>query len=140
MRHPSIRPMRSPGPTIAKRTPERIGQTARTSRKSSAKKMRLICRGRISRRPAAEPQAYSAVQKSEAAGEDHRLTAPAMHFRQICSVRTHIRLEVASPGGESTGYASLTFVSRPGSAPHSANAYLAQPTQQQYRVGLSSGG
>src|SRR6266446_3375180 len=51
MRQPSMCPIRSPGPTIAKRTPERIGQTTRTSRKSSAKKMRLICRGRISLRP-----------------------------------------------------------------------------------------
>ena len=47
MRHLSICPIRSPGPTIAQRTPERIGQTTRTSRKNSAKEMCLICRGRI---------------------------------------------------------------------------------------------
>ena len=99
--------------------------------------MRLICRGRISRRPAAEPQAYSAVQKSEAAGEDHRLTAPAMHFRQICSVRTHIRLEVASPGGESTGYASLTLVCRPRIG---VTQRWRNPRNSTYRVGLSSEG
>jgi hypothetical protein len=40
-------PIRSPGPTIAKKTQERIGQTARTSRKNSLKKMRLICLDRI---------------------------------------------------------------------------------------------
>ena len=113
----------------------------RTSRKSSAKKMRLICRGRISLRPndlsfqetapasagtlgkvfsheraesisllecravlfpvcthlsrffwTGQPLTYPAVQKSGAAAEDHRLTAPPMHFPQICSVRARIRL------------------------------------------------
>jgi len=57
MRHPSMCPIKSPGPTIAKRTPESIGQTTRKSRKSSTKKMRLICLDRIGLRPAAEPQA-----------------------------------------------------------------------------------
>jgi hypothetical protein len=42
MRHFSMCPIRSPGPTIAKRTPERIGQTTQMSRKSFTKKMRLI--------------------------------------------------------------------------------------------------
>src|SRR5438874_301426 len=51
MRHPSICPIKSPGPTIAERTPERIGQTTRISRKSSMKKMRLICLDRISLQP-----------------------------------------------------------------------------------------
>jgi hypothetical protein len=54
MRHPSIRPIKSPGRTITKRTPERIGQTTLISRKSSTKKMRLICRGRIGLRPRAD--------------------------------------------------------------------------------------
>jgi hypothetical protein len=54
MRHPSIRPIKSPGRTITKRTPERIGQTTLISRKSSTKKMRLICRGRTGLRPRAE--------------------------------------------------------------------------------------
>ena len=60
-----------------------------------------------------QPLTYPAVQNSGAAAEDHELTAPPMHFPQICSVGTRIRLEVASPGGGSTGYASLTLVCRP---------------------------
>ena len=178
MRHPSMCPMRSPGPTIARRTPERIGQTTRTSRKSSAKKMRLICRGRISLRPndlsfeetapasagipgkvfspnapyrlhslnaalwlipvcthlsrffwTGQPLTYPAFQ-IRSPQEDHRLTAPPMHFPQICSVRTRIRLEVASPAGGSAGYVSLTLVYAPGSSSRSATAWLPQPTQQ----------
>jgi len=176
MRQPSMCPIRSPGPTIARRTPERIGQTTRTSRKSSAKKMRLICRGRISLRPndlsfeetapasagipgkvfsperavstsllecgpmpipvcahlsrffwTGQPLTYPAVQNSGTA-EDHKLTAPPMHFPQICSVRRRIRLEGTSPAGGSAGHALLTLVYASGSASRNANAYLAQPT------------
>src|SRR5882672_5209061 len=77
MRHPSMCPIKSPGPTIAKRTPESIGQTTRKSRKSSTKKMRLICLDRIGLRPAAEPQALFRCPTSEVAGEDHHPAAYA---------------------------------------------------------------
>ena len=180
MRHPSMCPMRSPGPTIARRTPERIGQTTRTSRKSSAKKMRLICRGRISLRPndlsceetapasagipgkvfsperavstsllecgampipvcahlsrffwTGQPLTYPAVQNSGAAAEDHELTAPPMHFPQICSVRKRIRLEVTSPAGGIAGYALLTLVYRPRiGVTRRTRVFGARPTQQ----------
>ena len=56
---------------------------------------------------------YPAVQNSGAAAEDHELTAPPMHFPQICSVRTRIRLVVLSPAGGIAGYALLTLVYPP---------------------------
>jgi hypothetical protein len=51
MRHPSMYPIRSPGPTIAKNTPLRIGQIRQISGRNSTKKMRLICLDRIGLRP-----------------------------------------------------------------------------------------
>jgi hypothetical protein len=42
------------GPDHRERTPDSIGQTTRSSRKSSTKKMRLFCLDRISLRPAAD--------------------------------------------------------------------------------------
>jgi len=84
---------------------------------------------------------YPAVQKSEVAGEDHRLTPPPMHFRQICSVRTRIRLEVAPPGGGSTGEASLPLVCRPPDRRLAAQTRIwRNPRNSTYRVGLSSRG
>ena len=87
MRHPSMRPIRSPGPTIAKGTPERIGQTTQMSRKNSTRKMRLIWLDR--------------VVPTEAAAEHHRLTAPPMHFPQIYSVRRRIRVKLTADAGGS---------------------------------------
>ena len=80
---PLYAPIRSPGPTIAKRTPERIGQTTQMSRKSSTRKMRLIWLDRVvsdrSRRrtPSADRAAYA--------------------FSTNLRLRTRIRLEMASP-------------------------------------------
>ena len=95
MRHPSMYPIRSPGPTIAKRTPERIGQMTQMSRKSSTRKMRLIWLDR--------------VVPTEAAAEHHRPTAPPMHFPQICSWR-RIRLKWPLTQAGSIDYALLTLV------------------------------
>src|SRR5438477_454684 len=54
-RHPSRYPIRSPGPTITSRTPDRMGQTKPSCRKSAAKKIRLICSsGTAARKPQVE--------------------------------------------------------------------------------------
>src|ERR1700745_2519177 len=116
-------PIRSPGPIIAKRTPERIGQSARISRKNSAKKMRLISRGRIGLRPAADPSIFPLSKKSRAAGEDHGLIAPPMHFPQICGSEAQNAYSPRNglPAGGSTGDALLTLVYASGSASLSPN-------------------
>src|SRR6266446_1917060 len=55
----------------------------------------------------------SLCPKIGVASEDHRLTAPPMHFPQTCSVRTRIRREMTSPGGGgSAGEAFLTLTQR----------------------------
>ena len=166
-------PIRSPGPTIAKRTPDNIGQTTRSTRKSSTKKMRLIWRDRISLRPAAD-SSFEGQRKSASwtgaallplaralllpvadhrrmhpklrrqlrpgssprrrccryshfaplylnplskirSAEDHGLTAPPMHFPQICSVRN------GSPAGQG---ASNSGCCGPTAAPARASGRL----------------
>ena len=74
---------------------------------------------------------YPAVQNSGAAAEDHELTAPPMHFPQICSVRKRIRLEVTSPAGGIAGYVLLTLVYRPRiGVTRRTRVFGAKPTQQ----------
>jgi len=54
MRHPSMYPIRSPGPDHREKNPGEDGETTQMSRKSFTKKIRLIWLDRISLRPAAD--------------------------------------------------------------------------------------
>jgi hypothetical protein len=97
MRLPLCTPIRSPA-TIAKRTPERMGQTTQMSRKSSARKMHLIW--------------FNRVFPTEAAAQHHRLTAPSMHFPRICSVEAYPP-QTGLSRSRKRCYALLALVCRP---------------------------
>ena len=140
MRHPSIRPIKSSGRTITKRTPERIGQTTLINRKSSTKKMRLICLNRIWSPTRSRASSFIPLsKKSGAAGEDHRLTPPPMHFRQIFQRQNAYPPQSGLSRRRKHWLCIVDICFPPPDRRHTAQTRIwRNPRNSTYRVGLSS--